>query len=350
MLPDMRAVMRGRRKGPSAAFMRGGLRLASWIYGIAVWLRNRRYDRQPARAQRCGVPVISVGNLTTGGTGKTPVVRALASRLRRRGVRVVVVSRGYGRGQADANDEALELHACLPDVPHIQDPDRVKAAHIAVEELNSELVLMDDGFQHRRLHRDLDLVVIDASCPFGYDYLLPRGLLREPIAALRRADLVILSRVGSVSAREINSIRRRIARVAPKLPCVLSDHVPAGLLRHPKERLPIESLRGRSVAVLSAIGNPDAFAATVQGCGAIIAARRDLPDHDSFAGSTVAEIDHWIRSLGDAVDQVLCTHKDLVKLQTDQIGDRPLTALLIELTILEGDDQLNTALEVVSRQ
>ena len=129
--------------------------------------------------------MISVGNLTTGGTGKTPVVCFLAKWFRGNGIRVGIVSRGYGRGDADANDEALELYARLPDVPHVQDPDRVAAATIAVDELEVQLILMDDGFQHRRLHRDLDLVVIDATEPFGFGHLLPRVYCENPSRGFR---------------------------------------------------------------------------------------------------------------------------------------------------------------------
>ena len=150
-----KSILSGERTDLTAAVMRGGLAGLSVPYGAAVARRNRRYDRGHAEVHDCGVPVISVGNLTTGGTGKTPIVCYLANWFRKRGKRVAIVSRGYGRGDADHNDEALELYSRLPDVPHIQDPDRVAAARIAVEELESELILMDDGFQHRRLHRDL---------------------------------------------------------------------------------------------------------------------------------------------------------------------------------------------------
>lgn len=344
MRPETRAILSGRRKDPSAVVARGLLRVASFAYGIAVRLRNRRYDRRRDSARRCGVPVLSVGNVTTGGTGKTPIVRGLAQRFRDRGVRVAIVSRGYGRGDADANDEAMELHQRLPDVPHVQDPDRVAAATIAVDELESQLVLMDDGFQHRRLHRDLDLVVVDASCPFGFDYLLPRGLLREPLTALRRADLVVVSRASLVSAAELDEIRRRISRVAPGVPCVLSDHVPSELIRHPGNSLPLDRIRGVPVVVLSAIGNPDAFVETVRRCGAEVVDRRDLPDHDPLAPDTVADLDRSIRALGDSVEMVICTHKDLVKLRTDRLGGRPVAAVLIDWVITDGESILESLL------
>ncbi|MFG0262976.1 MAG: tetraacyldisaccharide 4'-kinase, partial [Novipirellula sp. JB048] len=246
--------MNGRRRDPWAAVMRAGLWLASRLYAVGVWRRNRAYNAQQG-VQHCEVPVISVGNLTTGGTGKTPVVCFVAKWYRQQGIRVGIVSRGYGRGDADVNDEALELNARLPDVPHLQDPDRVAAATIAVEELEVQLILMDDGFQHRRLHRDLDLVVVDATEPFGFGHLLPRGLLREPISSLARADLVILSRSDAVAEDQLRLIEQQIERAKPGLAVVRSAHVPTALLEYPNLQTPIEALVDRNIAVVSAIGN-----------------------------------------------------------------------------------------------
>ncbi len=131
------------------------------------------------------MPVVSIGNLTAGGTGKTPCVEYVVRFYRALDRRVAILSRGYG-GDGARNDEALVLEENLPDVPHLQGADRVALAHIAIEELESEIVVLDDGFQHRRLARDLDLVLIDATAPWGHGYLLPRGLLREPPGSLKR--------------------------------------------------------------------------------------------------------------------------------------------------------------------
>src|SRR5207244_12530469 len=128
-----------------------------------------------------------------GGTGKTPCAEFVARFFRQLDLRVALLSRGYG-SQAGRNDEALVLEENLPDVPHLQGPDRAALAQVAVEELDSEILVLDDGFQHRRLHRDLDIVLIDATCPWGYGHLLPRGLLREPISSLKRAHVAMLTR------------------------------------------------------------------------------------------------------------------------------------------------------------
>ncbi|TWU46253.1 Tetraacyldisaccharide 4'-kinase [Rubripirellula tenax] len=315
---------------------RGVLRVGSFPYAIAVKRRNRQYDSGKLETHAAGVPVISVGNLTTGGTGKTPIVCYLAKWFRSRGRRVMIISRGYGRGDNDVNDEALELHDRLPDVPHVQNPDRVEAARIVVEELEAEVILMDDGFQHRRLHRDLDIVVIDATCPFGYGHLLPRGLLREPITGLTRADLVILTRCDAADAAKLAEIENLIKSVKPNLAVLRSRHVPSGLREFPDLTSPIRSLEGQSVALVAAIGNPDAFEQTVLSCQATVIASKHFPDHDTYSSEVVAEIRQWVRDLGDSIDRVVCTHKDLVKLRTDRIGGKPLVAITIDLEI-DGD-------------
>ncbi|MCO8123839.1 tetraacyldisaccharide 4'-kinase [Stieleria sp. TO1_6] len=328
--------MSGRRKDPVAMLMRCGLSIASLPYGAAVALRNRRFDQGKNPAIDCDAVVISVGNLTTGGTGKTPIVARLAKWFREHGIRVAIVSRGYGRGDADQNDEAAELHQRLPDVPHVQDADRVNAARIAVEELESQLILMDDGFQHRRLARQLDLVLIDMTCPFGFGHLLPRGLLREPVSSLRRADAVVLTRCDQVDPAQIDDVTTAIQSAHPGIVIVHCNHRPSGLLRHPHEIVDVDELRGKRVALVCGIGNPDAFRRTVQDVGATVVAIKSLADHAIYDRETMNAIREWIGGC-DPVDVIVCTQKDLVKLQTDRIAGKPLVALTIDAEISDFD-------------
>ena len=170
---SFRDLVSGRCRGAGASLLRGLLRLAEFPYATAARWRNRRYDTGRAEVLRVGVPVVSVGNLTVGGTGKTPLVRWIARWLVDRGVRVALVSRGYRATGGQPNDEARELAQLLPDVPHVQNPDRVAAAREAVGRFGCQAVLLDDGFQHRRLARDLDIVLLDALEPFGFDHVVP---------------------------------------------------------------------------------------------------------------------------------------------------------------------------------
>lgn len=330
---DHRSLLSGEATGAVAMSMRAVLRATSLLYGVGARTRRYQYDTGRKRIHHADVPVISVGNLTTGGTGKTPLVCDLCVRLRELGYRVAIISRGYGAGESGVNDEALEMAERLPDVPHVQHADRVEAARIAVEELESEVLVMDDGFQHRRLHRDLDLVVIDATCPFGFGYLLPRGYLREPITSLHRADAVILSRADQVPAEKLDSIRKQITRHLGDRPLLETEHRPATVQWDDVNGEPIEFLRGRSVALVSAIGNPDAFEQSVRDCGGKIAAHYRLPDHDPYDRSTRENLSTWVESVktSASLDLVLCTHKDAVKLNVDRIANVPLGYLKIDI-------------------
>lgn len=284
------------------------------------------------------MPVISVGNLTTGGTGKTPLVCFIAQQLRAAGLRVALVSRGYGRGEAALNDEALELEQRLPDVPHIQDPDRLKASTIAVEELDSQVIVLDDGFQHRRLHRDLEILVIDATCPYGFDALLPRGMLREPLSSVRRADIAILSRCDAVDPEQRERIRRRYLRLNERLAWFEAAHRPRRLIAFrgaETVQQPLDALQGKRVAAFCGIGNPEAFAATIRQCQAKLVAFKTLPDHAVYDQQAMDALIAWLQSL-DPVDWVLCTHKDLVKVRAERLAGRDLYAVQIDLEWL-GD-------------
>ena len=329
--------MSGQRRGVWAGSLRSLLWCVSLVYRVVVLIRNRGFDRGKRKINRASVPVISVGNLTTGGTGKTPVVAWICRTLRQSGFRVAIVSRGYGRKpDADENDEAMELHQRLPDVPHIQDPDRYAAAVIAVDELESEVIVMDDGFQHRQLYRDFDLVLIDATCPFGFDHMLPRGLLREPPSGLARADAALITRCDQVDRARLEQIHERINRIAADLPVFQSKQAVSGLLQHPAKRLGQETLSGKRVAVVCGIGNPAAFLETVSRQGAEIVESIFLADHADFDAATMTRIEHQILRSGQ-IDFVLCTQKDLVKIRTDRIASIPLLCVLIETEIQEPE-------------
>jgi tetraacyldisaccharide 4'-kinase len=329
-------LVSGRRRGACATIARLGLSAASVPYGVGIRLKNRLFDAGWQRASRAGVPVVSVGNLTLGGTGKTPCVEYLARFYRGRDVRVAILSRGYG-GSGGPNDEALVLEDNLPDVPHLQGADRVALAATAVEELEAELLILDDGFQHRRLGRDMDIVLLDATDPFGHGRLFPRGLLREPPSSLRRAGGVLLTRCDQVSEAVVADLTERVRKLAPGRPVVPTTHGPTTWLQHNHPDRPTEALRGRPVAGFCGIGNPDAFRGTLRSVGADPVAFRTFPDHHAYTRADVDELRSWARQ--QPVDAaVVTTQKDLVKLRTDRLGDRDLLALRVGLHIRAGAD------------
>lgn len=327
------ALIRGERRGPFAALARAGLRAASWPYGLGVWWRNRSFDRGWKAVHRASVPVVSVGNLTLGGTGKTPCVEYVAAFYRDLGVPVTILSRGYGSEQG-RNDEAMVLEENLPDVPHLQGADRVDLATRAVEELEAELLVLDDGFQHRRLHRDLDVVLIDATVPPLHDRLFPRGTLREPVGGLRRAGAIVVTRADQVNSQSLEDLRRWLTTRFPEKPLAWSEHRPMELAGS-DGTAPVESLRGRPVGAFCGIGNPFAFRRTLEALGAAVTEFRTFPDHHGYTRADVDELRSWAGRLPkDAA--IATTQKDWVKLRTPDLAGRPLWAVRIGMAFREG--------------
>lgn len=379
--PDQfRDIVSGRREGIGASAIRGLLRIAEVPYTLAVNWRNRRYDGDGTLVHRVGVPVVSVGNLTLGGTGKTPMVKWLARWLQQRGVRVALVSRGYGaegreqgarsreqdtsnepshsplsapnraptRWLPAYNDEALELAQSLPDVPHVQNPNRVAGATRAIHEFNCRLVLLDDGFQHRRLARDLDIVLLDALEPFGFDHVFPRGTLREPVAGLRRAKIVCLSRADTLAPAERDAIRRRAKELAPNAIWCELAHAASRLVNTVGDSQPLDTLAGRRVAAFCGVGNPSGFQHTLAAIGCMPTAWRAFPDHHHYTAADVSALCDLVAE--SQAELAVCTQKDLVKLRRGEIGDAPLWAVEIELQFLSGQELFERALQCAIRQ
>jgi tetraacyldisaccharide 4'-kinase len=337
------ALVRGDLRGPWPALQRVILWGASLLYGLVVRSRNLLYDRAWRACERVEVPVISVGNLTVGGTGKTPCVEYLAGFYRDRDRRVCLLSRGYGSPQG-ANDEALVLEENLPDVPHLQGPDRVLLARTALAELESEILILDDGFQHRRLHRDLDIVLLDATAPWGYGHLLPRGFLREPPSSLKRAHAVLFTRCDQVAEADLERLWHQACQLAPQAVLAETVHRPVGLINGSRQTASLDLVRGASVAAFCGLGNPEAFRRTLRGLDANLVAFRAYPDHHPYRREDVEELQRWAASL--PVDTILLTaQKDLVKLRVDQLGARPLWAVRIQLAFREGQAELENLLD-----
>ena len=343
-------LIRGETPGPLASAARLGLNLPALAYRLGASARNLAFDHGLKPTRRAPIPVVSIGNLTLGGTGKTPAVEWVARWYRAQGRRVAILSRGYGQA-GGMNDEGQVLEENLPDVPHLQDRDRAALAMIAAEELESELLVLDDGFQHRRLARDLDLVLLDALDPFGLGRIFPRGLLREPIRSLRRDDLVILSRADLVDPARRQSIRIEAERHAGPLRWVEARHAPRDLLQADGLSSPLEPLQGQRVAAFCGIGNPEGFRRTLANLGLTVVGFRAFGDHHPYSATDVADLAAWARELG--ADLALTTQKDSVKLRMSHLGRLPLHALRIGLQVLDGvpflDDALGRLLPTVPR-
>ncbi len=342
---DFHELVSGRRRGFVASCARGALGLAAGPYRWGMAWRNRSYDRGRYRVDRVEVPVISVGNLTLGGTGKTPLVAHLARWYREQGVRVALVSRGYGAAPGQANDEALELEDLLPDVPHVQDRDRVAMARLAVEEFASQLLILDDGFQHRRLHRDLDIVLLDALCPWGHGRVFPRGLLRESPVGLRRAQVVALSRADHVDAAERDQVRDQARALAPHADWIELAHRPRALRNCHGTLASLDLARAQPIAAFCGLGNPAGFRHTLDELAGQVRGFREFPDHHRYARDDVAELARWVAD--SQAELVLTSHKDLVKLGVEQLAGRPLWAIEIAIEVLTGQPALAARLQAL---
>lgn len=340
-----RGIVQGTAGGPSAFLLRRLMWVARLPYGVGVWWRNRRFNRS-RDVHRVGVPVISVGNLTVGGTGKTPCVEYIARLLREHDYRVAILSRGYG-ADAGRNDEAMVLEENLPDVPHYQDRDRVAIAKTAIEESESEVLVLDDGFQHRRLARDLDIVLIDATDPWGGGYLFPRGGLREPKSNLRRAGFVLLTRCDVVELADVEKIVGELRRIVPNIGIARSIHAPTDLWNGERSER-ADSLKVKPVAAFCGIGNPAAFRETLRGVGAEVRAFREFPDHHPYRREDVDDLQQWASNYPEGTI-IVTTQKDWVKLRIKNLGGRPLWAVRVGLEFQCGRTEFEAAITTVAR-
>lgn len=344
-------IISGEATGLGAAAARAALALAEPIYATAVRARNRGLDRNPGRVRCLPRPVISVGNLTTGGTGKTPVVRWLASRLRDAGRRVAVLSRGYKAAPGSLGDEQRMLDELLnepgrPPVLIRANPDRFAAGTAALREHPEiDVFLLDDGFQHRRLGRDLDVVLINAIEPFGHGHVLPRGLLREPPSGVARAGAIVLTHASSADEAARARIIEELGRRAPDAPVYQCDHAPARLKRPSpagKTELAPDELGARRVFAFCGIGSPRGFERQVRSLAGSLSGNRWFPDHHPYTAAELGELRTAARTTG--ADVLVTTEKDWVKLAAldaaaAKNGEIPIWRLDVEARFREDDGE-----------
>jgi len=344
-----RNLISGRYCSAWAALLRGLLRIASIGYGLTAGIRNRLYDLGFKKSHKSPLLIVSVGNITTGGTGKTPVVAYIANRLTAKGPSTGLLSRGYRSLDSGENDEKLVLDRLCPGIPHWQNPDRVAGATQAKQEQpDLQALVLDDAFQHRRIVRDLDIVLIDATNPWGYGYLLPRGLLRESKKGLNRADLIVITRADQVENAALEKLKTEIRSIVLDQPLIVSRFAPTGWLTLDGRKLPLEELQSHPVIACCGIGNPEGFRKSLASVGCDVKQLHPFPDHHHY---DEADFDRLKKSAAEHRSEVLVmTLKDLVKFPADLLPDLTAAALLIQWEILEGEEFLQKRLTELAGQ
>jgi tetraacyldisaccharide 4'-kinase len=319
-----------------AQVVRGALRPAAALYGGVMAVRNALYDLRVARVSPTAIPALSVGNLSVGGTGKTPLAAWCAAELVARGAHPAIVLRGYG------DDEPLVHRALNPSVPVVPMPDRI-AACARAQAAGCDVAVLDDAFQHRRAARVRDLVLVSADRWRGSVLVLPAGPFREPAAGLQRADVLVVTRKAA-SAEAVAATVQALGRLAPGVPVAQVTLAADALVRLADgATASLDTLRGEPVLAIAAIGDPAAFAAQLTALGARVTLRQ-YPDHHRFTEADATRL----ATAADGVRHVVCTLKDAVKLGPLWPRGVPAPWYVSQRVVVEaGADALSGAFDAV---
>lgn len=320
------------------------LRPLSAAFGWGVAVRHAAYRHGWFKTHRLARPVVSVGNLTVGGTGKTPLVEYIAKLLVRHGRKPAILTRGYGRGSKDAmillppgadrrpdarelGDEPALLARAIPEVPLVICADRVRGGRAAENHFQVDAHILDDGFQHLALARDLDVLVLDATQPLSDRNLLPAGRQREPLSAIQRAQIVALTRTESADPAPLEELLRQVHPAARAYRSQMKLLGWANALNG--ENVPMESLHGRKVAAFCALGNPQAFFTGLRRWGFELAAQDAFPDHHVYTEEEIERLAANARAQGAVA--LLTTRKDAIKFSPHWTVQPPILACAIEI-------------------
>ena len=299
----------------TATLSRLMLLVLSYIYGCVVSIRNIFYDIGVQKTVKLSIPVICIGNLTAGGTGKTPMVIYVVKMLLEMDKRVVILSRGYKSKGDKGNDENILLGNALPGVEIVVDSDRIRGGKLAIEKYHPDIIVMDDGFQHRRLHRDLDITLIDARCPFGYGYVIPRGYLREQKKGLRRSDVTVITRADQVNDETLKSISKSVAQLSDNALLLTAMHAPNALYNSQNNTIALTTLKERPVYVFCAIARGDAFVDTLKALDCNVVGHKFFQDHHHYSEDEIALIVNNGKAYSKKVNNwYVTTEKDWVKI------------------------------------
>jgi len=319
----------------------------SILYGMIAKFRNFLYNKGILKIKKVeNVEIICIGNITVGGTGKTPAVQYFAKKYTKEGKKVVIVSRGY-KGERkveplivsngneilatakESGDEPF-LHAMSLKIPVIVGKDRYEASFLAKQEFNADIVLLDDGFQHRKLYRDKNIILIDATNPFGSEMMLPKGRLREPLDGLKRADEFIITKSDLVEDKKIIGIKEKLEKYGKKI--ILAIHKPYCLYDLQRNQKSLYEIENKKVILFSGLANPENFEKTVKIYKPKEILRMDFNDHYDFKKEDIQEAEKKLEN--NNYDMIIITEKDLVKFPKI-IKNENIYILRIEFEIME---------------
>ena len=360
-----RDVKKAAGKGRAVSFFLWSLNQLSHLYRLAVQARLFLYSKGIFRHHTLGCQVISVGNLTVGGTGKTPVVEIFARELEKEGRKVAVLSRGYKREQpsffrktgdaillknmlapplvvsdgkkllldsARSGDEPYMLASNLANVAVLVDKNRVKSGRYAIDKLGCDTLILDDGFQYMGLKHRLEIVLVDKTNPFANEHVLPRGFLREPIKNIRRANFVFITKS---DGKDSNTLKNRIKELNAEAEIIECRHCPRYLQNiYSSERKPLEFLKGKKVVAVSGIAMPSGFENELEARGASIAHRRRFVDHHRYVQQEIIDIVNESKIHG--ADAIITTEKDAVRFPHLERRDIPIYFLRVDIEMLSG--------------
>jgi len=340
-------IVSGERRGIFPSFIKADLLVISWLCLGVVKLRRHLYSQGILQAKRLPCKVISIGNVVVGGSGKTPATITIARLLNKyTDLKIAIASRGYRSKSKDcaivsdgknilldtyeAGDEPYLLGRSLPDVPVLIGKDRFKSGLMAVQNWETQIIILDDGFQYLKLKRDVNIVTMDATRPFGFDHILPRGYLREPLSTLRNADIILLTRVDQ--CKDLNSLRDRLDRIAPSILRFESIHAPSSLIRMDTHQdVGFNAVKNKNVLAVCGIANPSSFTETIQTLNPAKLNQISFPDHHEYTLKDIKKIEQTASETG--ADVIITTEKDAPKLSS--INILPVLSLVIELKLVE---------------
>lgn len=340
-----------KQKGYVAPIIKFLLLVLSWFYGLLIRILRLLYSRAQVRFN---CKVISVGNITWGGTGKTPLVECIARYVKQQGYKAAILTRGYKRKMPiryplsairyeTMGDEPYMLYKNLGSIPVVVDANRARGAASAVKGYGVEAVLLDDGFQQWRIKKDLEIVVIDATCPFGNRHMIPRGVLREPLSSLRRADIFVLTKINLIS-QDTSGLKNFLRSMNPQAEIFESAYEPMGFYpvlpagRTGGDLLNVDALRGKVVTLISGIANPDSFEHLIRRLGIRIGLSFQFPDHYAYQEPVMEDIVK--KSHAQNIDTIVTTEKDSVRMPAKTLSAQiDILALRIELKITNNEKE-----------